>query len=441
MDNNIKSLKSLKNKYNVDKNKFYRIKSNISDSSLIHLPGFNNDYVEYTINIKTDYGKWTIKKKYEDFYKLNSILVNIIPEIKEYFPPKRFFKNSESTIKERTSYFKKYLKFLLNKINIFQFEDIINFIFLEKGMIGLFLKKYNMLKIDEEDSIYSSLKEAFSRKSKNKNDNIQNIPEDDIISCLNNDNYYKAILEYEKKRQISFDWDEPSSITPNIFVVREFLHNLSENIENKADIIQNFELFLGKPNKWIKLSKNEIIELFIGFDEDIEEKDIESEVARNRNRTRTHKKQTSNNIQYSLFNWFDKEKIDKGKKIVFDEDDKDEQSKIPGLFQQIGYYEKNVFCAAGCLDLLEKLLNTEYNPDYEIYINIFKNMKIYEYNYMKLNNIIKNNIGGYKVNVKAMKLLSLIFNDKKWEKYIKEIITDENVYKQYNNYINNFSEE
>ena len=96
--------------------------------------------------------------------------------------------------------------------------------------------------------------------------------------------------------------------------------------------------------------------------------------------------------------------------------------------------------AVGCLDLLEKLLNTEYNPDYEIYINIYKNMKIYEYNYLKLNNIIKHNIGGNKVNVKAMKLLSLIFSDKKWEKYKSEIITDETVYKQYNNYINTFSE-
>ena len=315
---------------------------------------------------------------------MHNILVNIIPEIKEYFPPKRLFKNSDSTIKERTSYFKNYLKFLLNKVNIFQFEEIIDFIYLEKGIIGLFIKKYNMLKIDEEDLIYSSLKEAFNKKSKKFNSNIRTISEDSIISCLNNDNYYNAILEYEKKRQISFDWDEPSSVTPNTFVVREFLHNLSENIENKADIIQNFESFMGKPNKWIKLSKKEIIELFIGFDEDIEEKDIEGEMTR----TRTYEKQTSDNIKYSLFNWLDKEKKSKSKINFICEDEENEESKISGLFQQIGFYDKNVFCAVGCLDLLEKLLNTEYNPDYEIYINIYKNMKRYEYNYMILNNII-----------------------------------------------------
>ena len=436
MENSNKLLKLNKNQYFVEKNKFYRIKSKITGSSLIHLPGFNNDYVEYTINIKTDYGKWTFKKRYEDFYKINNILSDIIPEIKEYFPPKRFFKNSESTIKERTTYFKKYLKFLLNKINIFLFEDIINFIFLEKSIIGLFIKKYNMLKIDEENNIYSSLKEAFNRKSNPNNINEQIIPEEDIISFLNNDNYYNAILEYEKKRQISFDWDEPSSITPNTFVVREFLHNLSEKIENKADIIQNFELFLQKSNKWIKLSKKEIIELFIGFDEDAEEIDVEKELSR----TRTYEKESFNNTKYSLFKWFDKGNKSKTNNIDLDDDEEDEPSKITGLFQQIGDYGKNVFCAVGCLDLLEKLLNTEYNPDYEIYISIFKNMKIYEYNYMKLNNIIKNNIGGNKVNVKAMKLLSLIFSDKKSENYKNEIITDEIVNKQYNNYINNFSE-
>ena len=60
--------------------------------------------------------------------------------------------------------------------------------------------------------------------------------------------------------------------------------------------------------------------------------------------------------------------------------------------------------------------------------------------YMKLNDIIKDNIGGNKTNVKAMKLLHLIFKDKKWEKYKNEIITDENVFKQYTNYSHNFSE-
>ena len=434
MSNN-KFSKSNSNQY-INENKFYRIQSNITGSSLIQLPGFNKDYVEYSINIKTDYRKWNLKKSYEDFCKLNNILSKILPDINVLFPPKRFFfKNSENTIKERTIYFQKYLKFLLNKINIFSFEEIIDFIYLEKGIIGLFIKKYNMLKIDEENYLYCSLKNAFNKK--NNKSNSQYISDEEIISYLNNDNYYDAIFEYEKSRQISFDWDHPSTVTPNTFVIREFLHNLSEIIENKTDIIQNFEHFLKKPNKWKKFNKNEIIELFIGFDEDIDENENDYNNEKF-NRIRSYENQVSK--KYTLFNWYDKEKKSKTKNLDSDDEEENEISQIPGLFQQIGDYSKNIFCAIGCLDLLEKLLNTEYNPDYDVYINIFKNMKIYEFNYMKLNNIIKNNIGGNKTNIKAMKILSLIFSDKKLEKYIREIIIDENVYKQYTNFVNNFSQ-
>ena len=416
------------NNYTNEKNKFYRIKSNIGGTALIHLSGFNNDYVEYTVNIKTDYGRWTLKKRYEDFYKLHNSIVSFLPEIKPYFPPKKyFFKNSENTTKERVKYFTKYLKYLLNKINIFKFEDIINFIYLERGMIGLFIKKYNMLKIGEENYIYSSLTQAFTRINKNpKLNQLNAISEEDILSCLQKDNYYNAILDFEKKRQVSFDWDEPSSMTPYLFVIREFLHNLSEKIENKADIIQVFENFLKSQEKWIKFSKKEITELFIGFDEDNEDNE---EVF---NRTITVGNNVNKNKE-SLFKWLDK-------KFDGDDDDDMEQSKTPGLFQQIGDFGNNVISAVGSLDLLDKLLDPEYNPDYEMYISIYKNMKIFEYKFMKLNDFIKKNIGGNKANVKALKLIHLIFNDKRLKKYEEEILPDEYVYKQYKNYSHNFSD-
>ena len=415
-----------KNNHVSEKDKFYRIKSNILGTSLVHVSGFNKDYIEYTVNIKTDYSKWSLKKKYEDFYKLNNSLVTIFPEIKNIFPPKKlFFKNSESTTKERVKCFKKYLKLIFKKINIFEFEDIINFIFLEKGIIGLIIKKYNMLKIDEENNIYCSLKKAFNRKKDKKGQDQSNNQEEENLEYLNHDNYYNAILDFEKKRQMSFDWDEPSSITPNTFVIREFLHNLSENIENKADIIQNFENFLQSQNKWIKFREKEIKELFIGFYEDSEDNDKEEF-----NRTRAYERR-DNKAKTSLFEWSDEK---------FDIDDDEVEQRIPGLFQQIGDFENNVFAAVGSLDLLEKLLNIEYNPDYEIYITIYKSMNIFEYKYMKLNDLIKNNIGGNKINVKAMKLIYLIFNDIKYQDYKEEILTDKDVYKQYQNYSQNFSE-
>ena len=74
------------------KSRLYRLKANIVGSKLIHKSGFLNDYVEYYIQIETDYTKWQLKKKYEDFYKFNSKLEIIIPEIKNFFPQKRLFK-------------------------------------------------------------------------------------------------------------------------------------------------------------------------------------------------------------------------------------------------------------------------------------------------------------------------------------------------------------
>ena len=426
MSDNNKSSKINNNKYLIEEYKYYEMKFNVIGSSLIHSIGFNKDYIEYSIRVKTNYGKWSFKKRYEEFCKLNNSLIKKVPEIKEYFPPKRLFKNSESTIKERIKYFNKYLNILVDKINIFSFNEIVNFLYIEKGIIGLIMKKYDMLKIDEENYIYSALKEAFNKKNIEEEDekeeklSYQIIPDEDIFHILNNDNYYSALLEYEKKRQISFDWEEPSTVTPNTFVIREFLYNLSEKIENKVDIIQTFETFLQKQEKWIKFSKNDITELFIGFEEE---------------ETEETKANENDQVKFSMFQWFDKKKNK-------NEDDKESEksNKIPGLFQQIGDYNNNVFAAMGCLDLLEKLLNTEYNPDYEIYISMFKNMEINQYNYMKLNNIIKNNIGGNKANIKAMKLLYLIFNDKKLDKYEKEIITDDSVYKLYINFVKNFSE-
>ena len=412
--------------YIIEKKKFYRIKAKITGYSLIHLSGFNNDYVEYTITIKTDYGNWYFKKRYEEFAKLNNELINKIPEINEFFPPKRVFKNSESTIKERIKYFNKYLKFILNKINIFLFNDILHFICLDLGILGLIIKKYNMLKINlEEDYIYESLTEIFEKYKLERNGK----KDDDDFSYLNSDNYYESIFGYEKDRQNSFDWDEIQSISPSSFVIREFLYNLCEENANKDDIIQTFESFLQKRRKWVNFSTKDITELFLGFDEPLEE-----------NTKENNKSVVQEKKSISLFQWFNespKEKDNINDDLSeSDSDDKDE-IKIPGLLQQIGDYKNNIFSAMGSLNLLEKLLNDQYNPDYDKYLNIFKNLKIYEFNYMKLNDIIKNNVGGNKTNIKAIKILSIIFSDKKFEKYQKEIIKDESVYNEYINFLNN----
>ena len=423
-----KNNKILNKIYIIEKKKFYQIKTKIIGYSLVHSTG-NNENVEYKISVKTDYGIWNFKKTYEEFVKLNNELINKIPEINEYFPPKRvFFKNSESKIKERIKYLNKYLKFLMNKTNIFLFSEIINFVNLDIGILGLLIKKYNMLKLNiEGDYIYENLTEIFTKYKLEKEDKKE---ENDNFSYLNNENYFNTIYEYEKNRQKSFDWDEPESISPSSFVIREFLKNLCDENANKDNIIKTFESFLQQRKKWVNFSTKDITELYLGFDELIIENDEDN------------KEEKENKKSIALFQWIDENsKIKENIDNISDENDneeiEDDEIKIPGLFQQIGDYQKNVFSAIGSLNLLEKLLNDEYNPDYEKYISIFKNLKLYQYNYMKLNDIIKNNIGGNKTNLKALKILTIIFSDKKWEKYLKEIITDENVYNEYINFLNN----
>lgn len=75
-----------------------------------------------------------------------------------------------------------------------------------------------------------------------------------------------------------------------------------------------------------------------------------------------------------------------------------------------------------------------------MYINVFKSCEINQYKMLNLNKIIKNNVGGNKNNLKAMKLLKLIFYDKNKDEYKKNIIPDDIVYKQFVNYLNKFIE-
>ena len=427
-----KNNKILNNIYIIRNQKYYNIKAKIIGYSLIHLSGFNNDYVEYTISVKTDYSKWRFKKRYEEFSTLNNKLKNQIPEINNYFPPKRVFKNSESTIKERIKYFNKYLKFLMNKINIFLFNDIINFIYLDFENISLIIKKFNMLKLNlKEDYIYESLIDIFSKNNLNLNQKEKNNEDKNMSnpSSLNN-NYYNSVYEYEKTRQKSSNLDEPQTITPLSFVIHEFLKNLCETDSNKDDIFKTFEDFLQQRRKWINFSTKDITELFLGFDEINNEEEKENRVEYNNRKT------------IPLFQWLNiiaKKNSKKEDLIDSDDDEENDEIKIPGLFQQIGDFQKNVFSSIEALNFLEKLLNDDYNPDYDKYLNIFQNLQIYQYNYMKLNDIIKYSVGGNKTSMKAMKILALIFSDKKWEKYQKEIITDQNVYNEYINYLNNFS--
>ena len=431
------------------KSRLFRLKANIIGSKLIHQSGFHHNYIEYYLQVETDYVKWTLKKRYEEFYKFNTKLVELIPDIKHFFPPKRLFKSSDSTVSERIKLFNKYLNYLFCNINIFLIDEVIDFIDLNKDIVRLFIKKYNMLRIEEDNNVLISLEKAYEKikqkeELKMQKENIRNQRNNynnyNSINIINNeiDNYYDAILDYELKRQNGFDWDENKEVTPNLIVIKEFLNNLSEKLENNTEILKNFEKFLIKGAKWIKLSSKEIKTLYIG---DEGTNDILEASKLYLNQTTNLKKRISSDFKYHSFIEF----YDLNEDVSFNENEEEYytlnyDNKVNGLFYIIGNYNNNIILSIEVLDFLNKLIDTEYNPDAEIYIKIFKSCEIKDYKLLNLNKIIKNNVGGNKNNLKVMRLLKLIFNDKSRDEFQRTLMEDDSVYKQYLNYLNKFIE-
>jgi hypothetical protein len=432
------------------KSRLYRLKANIIGSKLIHKSGFHNDYVEYYILIETDYTKWQLKKRYEDFYKLNSKLELIIPEVKNFFPQKRLFKSSDKTVRERIKCFNDYLSYICCNINIFLIDDFMNFISMKKEIIQLFLNKYSMLNFNEENDVLKSIKNAYKRlKQKEEKQSMEKRQRDNFLNKINSiknetnlskiNNYYESILQYEIQRQSGFDWDEPIYITPKLFVIKEFLTNLNENFENNMDILITFEKFLNKDNKWINFSQKEIRVLFIGEEATNKVNKEIKDFFNNIDVNKRSKKIAGDFKFHSFFEFIEKQEdfetmfsdVEAFYKLNYD-------NKVNGLFSIIGNYKNNTILSVGAMNLLDKLIDPEYNPDAELYINEFRSYDIQQYSLLNLNNIIKNNIGGNINNMKALKLLKLIFYENNKDKYERIIMKDDIVYKQYLNYLEKF---
>ena len=56
--------------YNVDKNCLSNIKARVLKYELVHGTGYNEEFVEYWIEITTDYKKWIVKKDLVNFMNL-----------------------------------------------------------------------------------------------------------------------------------------------------------------------------------------------------------------------------------------------------------------------------------------------------------------------------------------------------------------------------------
>ena len=477
-------IKKEKINYNIDKKCLLNIKAQIINSKLVHEQGYNGDYVEYWIEIVTDYKKWIIKKRYSEFYELNKKISQKIPEINKLFPPKRFFKTSENTIEERKICFNKYLRFLFKEKNIFLFNEVLDFIQIEKKIVELYIKKHTMAKQDQNNYILQSLKKSFEHmsilekmeKSKSVGQSLNRISsistkinsKDELIHRLDqnintsimescdatyeveelNSNYYSSLLEYEtiknnqekiKEKNNNIKQDELT------IVIEEFLKNLSQDIDNKTDIIKVFEDFLKSGTKWPQFSSSDIIKLYTGnankstiisdkkwsFCDNKLNFNLKRINNNNKNKIENEEKLSSN--QKSLSNLRNNNIINKN----LDDSDNDMDNFIlKGLFFYIGDFNNNILLSCSCLELLVKLLDNGFNPDVEIYIKIFKTRRISDYQKMRLEEIIKSNKGGSKTSQNALKILSIIIDEKNKEMIKNMLIKDKSVFKQLEMYNN-----
>ena len=95
-------------------------------------------YTQYTIKIFTNDKTWELNRRYSSFYELNQKIskkFNNLPKL----PPKKLF-TTAAVIKERQEKLEKYLNILLNRDDIYKFDEIFDFIEMEKEHY-LMLKK------------------------------------------------------------------------------------------------------------------------------------------------------------------------------------------------------------------------------------------------------------------------------------------------------------
>ena len=392
------------NPYSSKKNN--SIHTRIISTKLIKNGFFNSNFVEYIIKVKTVYKKWTIHKRYSDFEKLYLLLYKKYPYLNfPSFPPKRVFRFTDNTIEERKNKLNNFLYFINNKINIYKNPEIINFFNFDSDILEIYAKNKSMInhKNSEEDlnfvnmiNNYKGLNRVMSSYNLTDNNNIHLYNKKTYF--LYDENYFVSFEEFKKNNS--------DCNTLNLYIIDEFLRNLDEQNEHIGEITKTFFNFMKCKNKWKTFSKNEIIKLFIGG---FITKDI----------TNIINNKDNNDIKNDLFS------------------SEEMPHMIRGIFFHIGNYKLNNYGSKSCMNFLVKLLDTEINPEAEMYINIYKNQKIEHFSLMNLPEIAKNNGNNYNNCYKLIQIyLSQKYNnDEELNKILNEI-GNENFVKSYKDWIN-----
>ena len=246
-----------------------------------------------------------------------------------------------------------------------------------------------------------------------------------------NTNYFSTLLDFEKSNlnYKYFDTQENKNLynkESGTIVIQEFLKNLSQkNIENKTDIVKLFEEFLKQREEWPRFSNNDIIKLFIGNTKENnnlivnKKRSFNFEGIPKLSGGNKNKGENKSEIFINYLSQLDEENLEENKPA--------DNSVYKGLFHYIGEFEINILLSISCLAFLVKLLDNEFNPEVELYLKLFKSRRITDYQLMRLEDIIKYNKGGVQSANNAIKLLSILTEDKSKEYITRFFIKDENI--------------
>lgn len=172
---------------------------------------------------------------------------------------------------------------------------------------------------------------------------------------MNINNYYVQFLDYKLA--------DPNSKAPYMQLIEELLSNLEQKHQYKSTVIKNFDGFLKAKKSWPIFQKEEIQKLFFGE--------------------------------------FDK---------------KTEEFAFKGLLIHVGETEENQLGAEECLHFIIKLLECEYNPEYDKYLSILKGS--IKKSYLESMNLLSH-IHNNKVKIKAAAFKFLTHLDDKSQKSLK----------------------
>lgn len=350
-----------------------KIKKNYSliSEELIDFPNNSELFISASIN---DH----IIKREDEFPYSEYILykINFSCRIKKWKVYKRYsdFENFYNSIK---------IHFMnLPKMPKKRFFNFSNEIILERKFS--FLEIINFL-IRKEIIVYSEFSKAIQNFIYIEENLINLLCDKQLLNFYENSylsektkNYFNQYLEYLLLKE------ETSLKSPFMKVIEEFLRLLEENLHNKSSIIKSFDTFMKYKKNWPIFFENEIEKLIFGEYEN--------------------------------------------------DDSLENEYKLKGLIYHIGNIDKNnEYGSEESLYFFVKLIDCEYNPEFEKYISIIvKKMTHKIFSSMNLKYHFNKNKSKLKVNI--LKLIgNLIFNN---SFNLKEILKKDDILSIYENYHN-----